>query len=330
MFKINNSYRCHPPKSSKSQETVAKSSSKIQAKVSKSSFKAKPLSKVSKVSKSLPKNAFKSLQINSLKKSSLYYYKEEDEDEDEDENKDEDDVEISKNQRNIQNDDNDNNNNASPSPKSSRNQNQRSVTFKDKVDNSSISHIAANILEMLSEDNIEDNDNNDDRQLMIYMMIIILANQMYMASSSSIENIGTFNKSSMPSSAISPRIINNRDDARIWDEEIKNVSFLEQDFPQQHVLMNLLRKYWHKLNQTVLGYIKNYKAIQERFIGGTNQRELQRSGTVKKLVQLICEMFKIHWQCKNIDQVKTLDNLTKNMHVPSRSGLDIASKLNFN
>jgi hypothetical protein len=70
--------------------------------------------------------------------------------------------------------------------------------------------------------------------------------------------------------------------------------------------------------------------ILNRFIGGTNQRELQRCGAIKKLVQLIREMFKIHWQGKNIDQVKNLDNLTKNMHVPSRSGLDIASKLNFN
>ncbi|CAG8764511.1 14980_t:CDS:1, partial [Cetraspora pellucida] len=35
----------HPPKHSKPQETVAKSSLKIQAKVSKPSSKAKPLSK---------------------------------------------------------------------------------------------------------------------------------------------------------------------------------------------------------------------------------------------------------------------------------------------
>ncbi|CAG8781309.1 6472_t:CDS:1, partial [Gigaspora rosea] len=70
--------------------------------------------------------------------------------------------------------------------------------------------------------------------------------------------------------------------------------------------------------------------VLNRFIGETNQRELQKYDAVKKLVQLIREMFKIHWQSKNIDQVKNLDNLTKNMHVPSRSSLDIASKLNFN
>ncbi|CAG8816488.1 5069_t:CDS:2, partial [Racocetra fulgida] len=40
--------------------------------------------------------------------------------------------------------------------------------------------------------------------------ILQLANQMYTASLSSIENISTFNESSMPSSAISARIVNNR------------------------------------------------------------------------------------------------------------------------
>ncbi|KAF0416173.1 hypothetical protein F8M41_007539 [Gigaspora margarita] len=126
----------------------------------------------------------------------------------------------------------------------------------------------------------------------------------------------------MPSSAISSKINNNR----------------------------------HRINQTVLGHVKNYKEIQERqgvtsltnkninnyinekvtmdvlhrFIGETNQSELKRCDAVKKLVQLIHGMFKIHWQSKNIDQVKNLDNLTKNMHVLSRSGLDIASKLNLN
>ncbi|CAG8717173.1 11935_t:CDS:1, partial [Dentiscutata heterogama] len=47
--------RGHLPKSSKSQEIVAKSSLKIQAKVSKPSSKAKPLSKVLKASKSSSK-----------------------------------------------------------------------------------------------------------------------------------------------------------------------------------------------------------------------------------------------------------------------------------
>ena len=75
------------PKSSKSQEMVAKSSSKIHTKVPKPSSKAKPLTKVFKASKSSPKNVSKSSQKNSSKKS-LVYYEDENEDENEDANKD--------------------------------------------------------------------------------------------------------------------------------------------------------------------------------------------------------------------------------------------------
>ncbi|RIB28778.1 hypothetical protein C2G38_2157142 [Gigaspora rosea] len=407
--------RGHPPKFSKLQEIIAKSSSKIQAKVSKSSSKTKP---ILKVSKSLQKNASKSSQNKSFRKS-LYYYEDE---------------------GNIQNDDNDDNNNTSPLSKSSRSQNQKNITFEDNMDNSSTSHTAANILKMISEDNNEDNDNNDDRQhndiytldddtysisgndneefqlgicllsldlslnlilklfenansstailsneynrevqsekskgkpreheasqilaefdgmnnileicnwLVKHPSILQLANQIYTAFSSLIENIRTFNESSMPSSAISSKINNNRvrfmDGARIWNEEIKCL-FLRARFPLATCIDEFVKKIFG-LNQSVLGHVKNYKAIKKgidildiyiyiiidiMFIGGTNQRELQKCGAVKKLVQLIREMFKIHWQGKNIDQVKNLDNLTKNMHVPSRSGLDIASQLNFN
>ncbi|KAF0476748.1 hypothetical protein F8M41_024332 [Gigaspora margarita] len=384
----------HPPKSSKPQETVAKSSSKAQAKVSKSLSKAKPLQKNS-LNKSLPENVSKSSQKNSLKQLA-YYYKDKD-----------DDAEISQNQRNIQNNDNEDNNNASSSSKSSRSQNEKNVTFEDETDNASTSHIATNILDILPEDNNGDNDdsqqndnysissnehnNYEEFQSANSLIAIssneyeeefqsgISANQMYTLSSSSIENIGTFNESSMPSSAILSKINNNRDGAHIWDEEIKCL-FLKARFPPticidefvkkifgyppyskegteiQTKTKNTLSDFWHRFNQTVLDHVKNYKEIQERqgvtsltnkninnyinekvtmdvlhrFIGGTNQSELKRCDAVKKLVQLIHGMFKIHWQSKNIDQVKNLDNLTKNMHVLSRSGLDIASKLNLN
>ncbi|KAF0416172.1 hypothetical protein F8M41_007538 [Gigaspora margarita] len=157
----------HLPKSSKPQETIAKSSSKAQAKVSKSLSKAKPLQKNS-LNKSLPENVSKLSQKNSLKQSAFYY-------EDED-----DDAEISQNQRNIQNNDNKDNNNTSSSSKSSRSQNQstllklfdfysiitnkifykENVTFEDETDNASTSHIATNILDILPENNIGDNDDS--------------------------------------------------------------------------------------------------------------------------------------------------------------------------
>ncbi|RIB17374.1 hypothetical protein C2G38_2187430 [Gigaspora rosea] len=203
--------------------------------------------------------------------------------------------------------------------------------------------------------------------LVKHLSILQLANQMYMASSSSMENIGTFNESSMPSSTISSKINNNRvrfmskiSPATCIDKFVKKIfgypPYSKEGTEIRTKPKNTLSDFRHKLNQSVLGHVKNYKAIQERqgaasltkeninnyinekvtidvlnrFIGGTNQKELQKCGAVKKLVQLIREMFKIHWQVKNIYQVKNLDNLTKNMHVLLRSGLDIASKLNFN
>ncbi|RIB04435.1 hypothetical protein C2G38_2222412 [Gigaspora rosea] len=349
--------RSRPPKSSKPQETVAKSSSKIKAKVSKSSSKTKP---VLKVSKSLQKNASKSSQNKSFRKSS-YYYKDEGEDADEDVDADEyEDVdELNPNQRNIQNDDNDDNNDASPSSKSSRSQNQKNITFEDNVDNSLTSHTAANILEMISEDNNEDNDNNNNRQ---HNDIYLLDDDTYSISGNDNEEFQLANSSTAISSNEYDRevqsekskgklreheasqipaefdemnnileICNWLDGARIWDEEIKCL-FIRARFPPATCIdefvkkifgyqpyskegteirtktKNTLSDFRHRLNQSVLGHVKNHKAIQvrqgaasltkeninnyinekvtmdvlNRFIGGTNQRELQKCGAVKK------------------------------------------------
>ncbi|CAG8495946.1 2361_t:CDS:2, partial [Cetraspora pellucida] len=58
-------------------------------------------------------------------------------------------------------------------------------------------------------------------------------------------------------------------------------------------------------NEDLKNYIdeKVLMKILKRYIVETNQPELQRCDTVKKLVQLIHEMFKMHWQCKNVAQV---------------------------
>jgi hypothetical protein len=47
------------------------------------------------------------------------------------------------------------------------------------------------------------------------------------------------------------------------------------------------------------------------------------------LVLLVREAFKIHWKGKNIERVKSLDDITKDMNVPSRNGKNIASTLNI-
>ncbi|RIB12018.1 hypothetical protein C2G38_2201843 [Gigaspora rosea] len=376
--------RGRPPKSSKPQETVAKSSSKIQAKISKSSSKTKP---VLKVSKSLQKMHLNHESEDANEDVDVDEYKDVDElnpnqrniqNDDNDANNDASPLFKSSRSQNQKDNNEDNDNNDDRQHNDTLDDNTYSISGNDNEEfqlaNSSIA-ISSNEYdrEVQSEKSKEKLREHEASQipaefdgmnnileicnwLIKYPSILQLANQMYTVFSSSMENIGTFNESSMPSSAISARF----PPATCIDEFVKKIfgypPYSKEGTEIQTKTKNTLSDFRHRLNQSVLGHVKNYKAIQERqgaasltkeninnyinekvtmdvlnrFIGGTNQKELQKCGAVKKLVQLIREMFKIHWQCKNIDQVKNLDNLTKNMHVPSRSGLDIASKLNFN
>ena len=63
------------------------------------------------------------------------------------------------------------------------------------------------------------------------------------------------------------------------------------------------------------------------YISATNEVELRRHGSLRKLIMLVRETFRIHWRGKNIEQVKTLDSITKNMHILSRSGKNITNSL---
>ena len=67
--------------------------------------------------------------------------------------------------------------------------------------------------------------------------------------------------------------------------------------------------------------------LLKQYISATNEVELRKYGSLRKLILLVCETFKIHWRGKNIEQVKTLDSIIKNMNVSSRSGKNIASML---
>ena len=55
------------------------------------------------------------------------------------------------------------------------------------------------------------------------------------------------------------------------------------------------------------------------YISATNQEELRKCESLEKLILLVRKIFKIHWRGKNIEQVKTLDSITKNICIPSRS-----------
>ncbi|CAB4399207.1 unnamed protein product [Rhizophagus irregularis] len=69
------------------------------------------------------------------------------------------------------------------------------------------------------------------------------------------------------------------------------------------------------------------KKILQRYIASTNEAELKRNGSFIKLVEFICECFKIHYRNKDVKKVKELDALTKDLFIPSRSGRNLASSL---
>jgi len=64
-----------------------------------------------------------------------------------------------------------------------------------------------------------------------------------------------------------------------------------------------------------------------RYLAATNINELKNSGSFKKLMEFVHESFKIHWKDGNLERIKELDSITKNINIPSRSGLNIATLL---
>jgi hypothetical protein len=84
-------------------------------------------------------------------------------------------------------------------------------------------------------------------------------------------------------------------------------------------------------NEDIKNFINEDVVINllKHYISATNQEELRKRGSLEKLILLVRETFKIHWRGKNIEQVKTLDSITKNICIPSRSGKNIASTLNI-
>jgi hypothetical protein len=84
-------------------------------------------------------------------------------------------------------------------------------------------------------------------------------------------------------------------------------------------------------NKNIKNFIDEDVVINllKRYISATNQEELRKRGSLEKLILLVRETFKIHWRGKNIEQVKTLDNITKNIYISSRSGKNIFNTLNI-
>jgi hypothetical protein len=69
------------------------------------------------------------------------------------------------------------------------------------------------------------------------------------------------------------------------------------------------------------------KKVLKRHIEKTNEAELKRNGSFTRIVQFVRECFKTHYKEKDVEKVKELDVLTKDLIIPSRSGHNLASSI---
>jgi len=69
------------------------------------------------------------------------------------------------------------------------------------------------------------------------------------------------------------------------------------------------------------------KKILKRQLAVVNINKIKKNETIAKLVEFARESFKIHWKGKNLGAIKSLDRITKELLIPSRSKCNIANDL---
>jgi hypothetical protein len=69
------------------------------------------------------------------------------------------------------------------------------------------------------------------------------------------------------------------------------------------------------------------KKVLSRQFAAVNQQILKQTGSLEKLVEFVQESFKVSWQGKDLSAIKSLDYMTKNLTIPSRSGRNFCNKL---
>jgi len=69
------------------------------------------------------------------------------------------------------------------------------------------------------------------------------------------------------------------------------------------------------------------KKVLSRQLAAVNQQALKQSGSLEKLVEFIRESFRMSWGGKNLNVIKSLDHMTKDITIPSRSGNNICNKI---
>lgn len=69
------------------------------------------------------------------------------------------------------------------------------------------------------------------------------------------------------------------------------------------------------------------KKVLSRQLAAVNQQTLKQTGSLEKLVEFVQESFKVSWRGKDLSAIKSLDYMTKNLTIPSRSGRNFCNKL---
>ena len=69
------------------------------------------------------------------------------------------------------------------------------------------------------------------------------------------------------------------------------------------------------------------KKILRRQLAAVDIEELRKSNSLEKLAELSRESFKAHWRGKDLEAIKSLDRITRELQIPSRSGCNNANCL---
>ena len=69
----------------------------------------------------------------------------------------------------------------------------------------------------------------------------------------------------------------------------------------------------------------NTTKVLSRQLAAVNLSLLKDSGVLDKLVEFVRESFKCMWNQKDLKAIKSLDRITKNLKILSRSGKNIAN-----
>ncbi|CAB4376077.1 unnamed protein product [Rhizophagus irregularis] len=146
----------------------------------------------------------------------------------------------------------------------------------------------------------------------------------------------------------------------VFDELITKIFKIKIHLNEAKGYLEKTRKFFidfrNKFNQIILTSVEEFKEIRKnrastgslsqkelidyvdeefvqkilsRQLVAVNISELTRNGGFNTLVDFVRETFKVSWNGKNLSAVKELDNMTKKLTIPSRSGNKIVDSLSL-